>query len=390
MKRDLGLRILSQIMGWDGEQDIDSIKEFDWVLFMSKYKYDGYRDYLAGARFLESLCKWLLQFEQSDREIAYNFVKDKLIYFSLEEIERLIEKFFPDYVQKDLISDVSEKKNIKKYQIWSSEESIEEYNWQKRKTLFMGLSEGARLGLLRRGNSNILSNEQIVITAQADENKWDSLLKDLRKDLQKIREEDISSEKFSRVYLLDDFTASGTSLIRNPEGSEVKGKLIKFAQSLKSAETSLDASFFEEDYSVVVHHYIGTEQAKDKISSVYEKERGLFESYGIKDIKFTFGLLLSSDIKFGIHDSHEFVALCKKYYNNIIEGNGEHGGQSGTSEKMFGYANCGLPVVLEHNTPNNSLPLLWADTVAFDSKPKMTPLFRRRERHSDLKRFKEI
>jgi hypothetical protein len=27
----------------------------------------------------------------------------------------------------------------------------------------------------------------------------------------------------------------------------------------------------------------------------------------------------------------------------------------------YGYANCALPLVLEHNTPNNSISLLWAD-----------------------------
>ena len=46
----------------------------------------------------------------------------------------------------------------------------------------------------------------------------------------------------------------------------------------------------------------------------------------------------------------------------------------------YGYANCALPLVLEHNTPNNSIPILWAETQGKLGHP-MRPLFRRRDRH---------
>jgi hypothetical protein len=47
----------------------------------------------------------------------------------------------------------------------------------------------------------------------------------------------------------------------------------------------------------------------------------------------------------------------------------------------LGYANCALPVVLEHNTPNNSFPLLWAETARANGAHAMEPLFFRRDRH---------
>ena len=43
---------------------------------------------------------------------------------------------------------------------------------------------------------------------------------------------------------------------------------------------------------------------------------------------------------------------------------------------------CALPVVLEHNTPNNSIPLLWAETAGADGAHAMEPLFFRRDRHA--------
>ena len=42
----------------------------------------------------------------------------------------------------------------------------------------------------------------------------------------------------------------------------------------------------------------------------------------------------------------------------------------------YGYKECGLPLVLHHNTPNNSLFLLWAEDSA-----KVRPLFPRISRH---------
>ena len=77
MKEELALRLLSQIMEWDDER---SRKEFAWLNIMSRYKYDDYQDYLAGARFTESLLKWLQQFEQGHRETAYTFVRRHLVY----------------------------------------------------------------------------------------------------------------------------------------------------------------------------------------------------------------------------------------------------------------------------------------------------------------------
>jgi hypothetical protein len=46
----------------------------------------------------------------------------------------------------------------------------------------------------------------------------------------------------------------------------------------------------------------------------------------------------------------------------------------------YGYADCALPLVLEHNTPNNAIPILWAETEGKLGEP-MRPLFFRRDRH---------
>ncbi|OWJ56290.1 hypothetical protein BWU74_31490 [Paraburkholderia caledonica] len=71
----------------------------------------------------------------------------------------------------------------------------------------------------------------------------------------------------------------------------------------------------------------------------------------------------------------DLVALLQSWYDKDIAD--KHTGDG----IWFGYKQCGLPLVLEHNTPNNSVALLWA-TSEEGATPQMKPLFARRKRHS--------
>src|SRR5438067_73810 len=42
-------------------------EEFAWLRLMARVKYDDYQDFLAGVRFVESLAKWLQQFDSDER-----------------------------------------------------------------------------------------------------------------------------------------------------------------------------------------------------------------------------------------------------------------------------------------------------------------------------------
>lgn len=62
-------------------------------------------------------------------------------------------------------------------------------------------------------------------------------------------------------------------------------------------------------------------------------------------------------------------ALCEKHYSDEF-------GDQHTGCVKFGFDSCGLPLVLHHNTPNNSIYLLWAR-----KSENFRPLFVRYERH---------
>ena len=103
MNQALGLRILGEIMDWDEDR---AMNEFAWLRLMSRLKYDGYRDFIAGMRFVESLAAWLQQFKAEEREIAYSFVRNSLVYIGPAEIQHLVELFYPETVQRRLLSAV--------------------------------------------------------------------------------------------------------------------------------------------------------------------------------------------------------------------------------------------------------------------------------------------
>src|SRR6266850_2486213 len=96
MNEALALRLLRQIMSWDEET---AVQEYRWVRLMAMFKYEGYRDYVAGVRFPETLAGWLIQFAPDRRPFAYEFIKEQLLYFSPLEIVRLVDQFYPRFVE---------------------------------------------------------------------------------------------------------------------------------------------------------------------------------------------------------------------------------------------------------------------------------------------------
>ena len=75
-------------------------------------------------RFLERLADWLQQFSPEDRNTAYEFIKQKLIYLGQGEINHLVELFYYQEVQPLLQWETAERLKIKPYLVWSRRESI--------------------------------------------------------------------------------------------------------------------------------------------------------------------------------------------------------------------------------------------------------------------------
>src|SRR5437588_5785285 len=154
MNQELALNVLSMIMDWDIER---ARKEDAWLRLMSRIKYDGYQDYLAGARFVESLANWLQQFEASERETAYHFIRNHLVYVGPAEMQHLVELTYPETIQPRLLASLADRLRVPKYRVWAQAETAAAYELLLRKTLFLGLSDGARIDAFRRANVGLIS-----------------------------------------------------------------------------------------------------------------------------------------------------------------------------------------------------------------------------------------
>ena len=381
MNQDLGLKVLGQIMQWD---DDHARREFAWLRLMARLKYDGYRDFQAGMRFIESLVTWLQQFKQpQERETAYAFVRRTLVYIGPGEMQRLVEQFYPRDVRNRLVRMVATECNIQLYLVLTDTDARAAEKRLRRQTLFMGLSDGAHIDTIRHVNSGLLGNEQFVQGTQVDTEKWRDLIDNLRKDLND------PDARFRLVYLIDDFAGTGTSFLRfDEEKREWKGKLLRFKDSVKSANAAFGGDkLFEDDWELCIHHYVASRAAADAIEERLEKAKatGAFREDWAQAMHTSFGMILPPHLPINAdpirHD--DFIKLTRIYYDPKIQT--KHTDIGGVTHLGLGYSGCALPLVLEHNTPNNAVALLWAETDGGDRDgipaPAMRPLFRRRQRH---------
>jgi len=369
----LALNLIADVMGWD-DADGTATREYEWLRLMSSVKYDGYSDFRAGSRFLEALAAWLKQFEPADRPVAYEFVRRRLVYISPAEMQCLIEGFVPEVVTPSLRRKAAEELGIKPHQVWGSQEGTAAFSGLLRRTLIVGLSDGSRIDVLRRANSKRLTTEQIVPMMDVGREKWEDLAKNLADDAG-------ADAKFKRIYLIDDFTASGTTFVRFVDG-DWKGKLTKFNKLVCNARKELGNAFpIVENYDLHIHHYVSSMQAREKLLQKTDEAETAWAEKTYGSVTVTESLLLPDTVPLKAVRDAAMIDLCNRYYDHsLFVRLQKHCEQAGQTDMRLGYADCALPVILDHNAPNNAISLLWAETAGADG-PAMRPLFRRRDRH---------
>ena len=135
-------------------------------------------------------------------------------------------------------------------------------------------------------------------------------------------------------------------------------------------------------WTIHVHHYIATADVKENLPIRDATERKERKEDWFSDLQFSYSFVLPESIKLSEANTREFWKVIDGYYNSSIET--EHTRKGGGKDVKLGFGQCALPLVLEHNTPNNSIPLLWAETDASNGEHAMRALFRRRQRHTHL------
>lgn len=367
MKAKLAMRLLADLMKWDGAE---ATAEFSWLNMMVEAKYDHYQGYSPGAHFFANLLAWIGQFEESDRPIAYRLIRKHLVYICQREMHHLVNLTMP-IIKEEMRRQVANEFQIPYYKTWGDAKAERRMDLMAIRTLYVGLSDGAKIDVFRRDNEGYVSNEQIVAASEISGDKWGKLAGKLRK---RLDENQFTSETaaFERICLIDDFTASGTTLIRF-EDDQWDGKIPTFCK--QNATRVGEGKVISEGCWIHAHHYL----ASNKAITLANGEVDSFKSE-VPNLRLilSFSSTLSQDIVIDDSSDPELVQLLKKHYDPSIE-------DSIVGKNIwYGYKQGGLPLVLYHNTPNNSLGVLWASSVTERheaTKPIMKPLFSRKKRH---------
>jgi hypothetical protein len=416
LKRELTLQFLQRTLP-DPPWDEDSLRKMlDDLRVLADYKYNKYEMYQPARLFFENLNLFLNRFSEQDRTIALRFIRDKLIFVSREEFQQLAHVLYYDRIRQKQLDLAAQRSGIPRHHL-SRLVASSDFKRIQRASLYVALSDGARIDYFRRQNLDI-NNEQVLAAYYVGDEKVEDVQKELRKELGD------KNALFQCVFFLDDFCGSGRTLLREvisfdiPAGDEIsdlpdnlKGKLSlnkdkrqlewnykgpisdddqKLLQlfattsgmqvaigtlvtacaerntsikgSLKRISGEKMMTLIAPDANVYLAPLLATEYSTLRLNELTPR---LPEP--LKNLEIIPAATISNSVRILSTVGGEIAQLCDTYYDKSLAD--QH-----TSTVMYGYDDCGLPIVLHHNTPNNSLYFLWA-------RKWRDPLFPRFERH---------
>ena len=362
MNQQLAEKILANVMEWDTQEVKDNIRSLE---HFAELKYDQYQQYQVGSRFIENLTIWLNQFSDIDeRRLAFDFIKESIVFISQEELYHLINSIYADILKpifREQAKIICANNNIT-----NKEEKKRIMYVIGRQSLILGLSDGARLDVFRR-STPIISNEQVCINYEITDGRMKAIFEEIKKDATEYTDlyqyVGVSQSKIYNIFLLDDFSGSGISYLRKEVdecGQKIwKGKIKKVIDQLRSQlENNL------KDIVMYVILYLATEKARlhieEQVKLYCEENDVKIEVHILQDIH-----CCEPDEKLRL--------LMEKYHDSKIEDS--HFKKGKHDNPYLGFDECSLPLVIYHNTPNNSFPIIWAGEKA---------LFPRVTRHKDM------
>ncbi len=253
MKAELAERLLGRVMGWDTSQLREHVPDLQ---VLAEVKYDEYGNYRAGSKFVENLAAWLAQLPEGRRELALDFVEHGLVFVSEIEITQLINRVPATIVERVLRERIARKKGIPAHRVAEIHRDGD-YSALRRRSLILGASDGARLDRLRR--ASLLSHEQFLQTIEPSPRQLEKLGEAIGEALGP----DVSPT-FQHVFVVDDFSGSGFSLLRRENDGRWGGKVARLYDILQNANEVVD------DVPGTIVLYVASEQAIDHLEEALE------------------------------------------------------------------------------------------------------------------------
>ena len=368
MKDENAQQLLAKVMNWTDPTIVQAY--VPRLQLLADYKYDHYQRFGPGKRFIESLALWLNQFDPNDRQDALAFVTNRLMYFSERELSHLVQTAYPDWIVQERIRLVAEEQDIAPYCVGAVTQHPR-FAELGLKSLYLGLSDGARTNELRRSSNGEINNEQIWQAYELGADKSDEMVSALKESLASSQLS-AATAKFNLIWLLDDFSGSGNTYIRfDKDKGKYKGKIKKVYDQLHRGEL-VDKSHYE----VYLLLYVATRQAIDHIE--YWAERFTSESgYAPLHVQ----VLCPIERELAVSDAScpELIRILanQRYCDaTVVDAHFKIGG---TTDARLGFAGCRLPIILSHNPPNKSIYILWGPELH-----SFSGLFPRVSRHREF------
>ena len=356
MNPEIAEDLLRAVMGDSSDPDFPD--QLSMLRDLATYKYDEYAQYVPGKQFVAYLAGWLAQFDPGDeRRNALRFIQNRLVYISNNEMRHLVNLMANELIPSTLQRRLADRLQIPAYRV-SQIRSHPDFQRALRKSLFLGMSDGARIGQLRRSSTG-LSNEQFAVTYELNPARAQTM----RHELSKVSDDDA----FDHVFLVDDFSASGSTILRWGDDGLPQGRLQRFVCDTLPMLRSQSCP------TIFIALYVATPQAIAHLqSSIASYPDAPWPQHNVPQVLSVMTIrdharLVCQRPGPQYEDDRLFDQLLHKYYDQSVE-------DAHKRNVKHGYSECGLPLVLAHNTPNNSVYLLWERT-------KTKPLFPRYERH---------
>ena len=370
MRDVLAERVLAHVVDWGAAR---LSRELLDLALLAEFKYDEYGQFSPGMRFIESLSLWLTRFKGDDQEAMYRLVRDWLVFVSSAEMQHYIKTAYADHAKPILVREAARRAGICEDHIARVMGSREFVDLGK-KCLYLGLSDGSRMDDFRRFSR--LSHEQVYSLHEIAGQRKSRMLEKLASSLGSGRGPD--DPRFEIVFLVDDFSASGQPYIKK---DGFKGKIREFVEQFDGDAEGGRAGpgppegggglggMFAPNLLVVVLLYAATDAAAAHIRKHASK---MFEKRGIR-----LEVAVVHEMRMADLTSAEALEAVKPILaaSDSAKHKGGHG-MGRPQRPHLGFDECGLLVVLSHNCPNNTLPIIRHES----GDPQARALFPRRDR----------
>lgn len=362
MRDTLAETVLARVVNWN--EDKLSKERLDLEL-LAELKYDEYRQFSAGMRFIESLSLWLGQFDvEAERNAAYDLVKRRLVFISNAEMQHYIRMAYVDYAKPILISEAARRTGMNEAHVVKVIKT-EEFSRLKKKCLYLGLSDGSRMDDFRRFSN--LGHEQVYSLYEIASTRRSKMEDSLAKSLGCGH----NDAKFEVMFLIDDFSASGLSYIRE-KNQKLAGKISTFIQQFIDHDGEL-GGMLAKNSLIVIMLYIATDRALSHIKKLASK---LLERHGMRLEVVAVHEMREAVASVTFQELEQVEEILKKQFDPSVVTDSYKTGRH--QRPYLGFDECGLLVVLSHNCPNNTLPIIWHES----DDAEIRALFPRHQRFS--------